>query len=146
MDGAVGLDPAAAYYVYDFWADTLVGKLPGTATLEQVLGPKHCAMLSVRKAQAVPQVLSTSRHLLQGWVDLAEVQWDGPSQRLGGVAQVIGGEPFKIVLAGNGRRAVRVAAEGARAKLEPHPAGPELGVVVLERPDNGPVAWRAEFE
>lgn len=64
--GAVGLKPAAGYYVYDFWADKLVGKLSDAAKVEMQLGPLHCAMLSLRKVQSNLQVLSTSRHVLHG--------------------------------------------------------------------------------
>ena len=143
--GAVGLDPAATYYVYDFWRDELVGKLPGTATVSRAMGPSHCAMLSVRKAQAHPQVISTSRHLLQGWVDLADVKWDAASKTLRGVAKAIGGEPFKIVLAGNGKVPGKPEANGAQARLEPHPAGADYSVLVLERPENGEVAWGVRY-
>ena len=115
--GAVGLDPAASYYVYEFWSDTLIGKFSGTAKIEKQLGPTHCAMLSIRKVQPNPQVLSTNRHVLQGWVDLANVKWDGREHSLSGVARVIGGEPFKIVVAGNGSAVTKATALGGRAKL-----------------------------
>jgi hypothetical protein len=144
--GAIGLDPATSYYVYDFWSDTLVGKFPGTARIEQRLGPSHCAMLSIRKVQSNPQVLSTDRHVLQGWVDLADVKWDAATKTLSGVAKVIGGEPFRIVLAGNGHQPLRAAASGAVARMEPHPAGGELTTLVLERKDNGTTNWSVEFE
>jgi hypothetical protein len=145
--GAIGLDSAASYYVYDFWSDTLVGKFPGTAKVEKNLGPAHCAMLSIRKVQANPQVLSTDRHVLQGWVDLADVKWDAASRKLSGVAQVIGGEPFRIALAGNGRKALRATAAGdAGARLENHPAGAGFAKLVLERKTTAAVAWTVSFE
>ena len=144
--GAIGLDPAASYYVYDFWSDTLVGKYPGTARIEKQLEPSHCAMLSIRKVQPNPQVLSTDRHVLQGWVDLADVTWDAASRKLSGVAKMTGGEPFRIVLAGNGRKQLRAAAINALARLEPHPAGGELTTLVMERKDNGATHWSVEFE
>ncbi len=143
--GAIGLDPAASYYAYDFWSDILVGKFPGTASIEKRLGPTHCAMLSIRKAQANPQVLSTSRHVLQGWVDLADVVWDRQSKSLSGVAKVIGGEPFKIVVAGNGYRAVKASVSDAQARLEKH-AVEGLFQIVLERPGNGTVPWKLDCE
>jgi hypothetical protein len=142
--GAIGLDSAASYYVYDFWSDTLIGKFPGTARIEKKLGPSHCAMLSIRKVQANPQVLSTDRHLLQGWVDLAEVKWDTASKRLSGVAKVIGGEPFKLVVANNGLSPLKVTAHDAKATLV-SASSPELSAIVLERPVNGNVAWQIEY-
>jgi hypothetical protein len=103
-------------------------------------------MLSIRKVQSKPQVLSTDRHVLQGWVDLAEVKWDAASKKLSGVAKVIGDEPFRIVLAGNGRRPIRATADGAQARLEPHPAGSGLNTLVLERKGNGATNWSVEFK
>jgi hypothetical protein len=102
-------------------------------------------MLSIRKAQPNPQVLSTSRHVLQGWVDLADVKWDNKSKSLSGVAKVIGGEPFKIVVAGNGHTVVKASAAEAQARLEKH-AVEGLFQIVLERPGNGTVSWRLDCE
>jgi hypothetical protein len=144
--GAIGLDPAASYYVYDFWSNTLVGKFPGTARIEKKLGPSHCAMLSIRKVQPNPQVLSTDRHVLQGWVDLAEVKWDAAGKKLSGIANVIGGEPFRMVLAGNGRKPLRTSANDALARLEDHPAGGDFKTLVVERKDNSKISWNIEFE
>ena len=145
VSGAMGLDPNASYYAYDFWSDALVGKFPGTGKIEKRLPPFHCAMLSVRKVQPNPQVLSTTRHLLQGWVDLADVKWDGQGRQLSGVARVIGGEPFRITVADNGGKAVKATASGAQAGLEKHSAD-GLSRVILKRPDNGGVFWRIEYE
>jgi len=144
VSGAMGLDPNAWYYAYDFWSDALVGKLPGTGKIEKQLPPLHCAMLSVRKVQPNPQVLSTTRHVLQGWVDLAKVKWDGQGRRLSGVAKVIGGEPFKITVADNGGKAVKVTATGGQAGLDKHSPG-GLSRIILKRPDNGDVFWKIEY-
>jgi hypothetical protein len=144
VDGAVGLDPSASFYAYDFWSDSLVGTFPGTARIAVRLAPTHCAMLSVRKVLPHPQVLSTNRHLLQGWIDLTDLAWDGAAARLSGVAKVIGGEPFRIVLAGNGRKPLKVTAQGARAAIEPHPAA-GLTRIVLERDDTGDVNWQVDW-
>jgi hypothetical protein len=142
--GAIGLNPSATYYAYEFWSDSLVGKFSGTEKIEKLLGPTHCAMLSIRKVEPNPQVLSTNRHVLQGWVDLANVKWDGSEHTLSGLAKVIGGEPFKIVIAGNGSNATRVKVSGGRAKLIKQRAG-GLVEIILERPDNGEVSWKVSF-
>ena len=51
-----------------------VGGLPYVnvqdARLTRELEPNHCAMISVRKVEPNPQVVSTNRHILQGWVAL----------------------------------------------------------------------------
>ncbi len=142
---AVGLDPKADYYAYEFWTDTFLGKLPGTGKIERKLGPRHCAMVSLRKVQSNPQILSTNRHVLQGWMELAGVKWDAGARQLTGTAKVIGGEPFKIVLADNGRKPVKVTATDATAKIEPHAAA-GLSLITLERTANGNAEWRVEYE
>ena len=144
--GAIGLDAAASYYVYDFWSDSLLGKFPGTATLERTLAPSACAMLSVRKAQPNPQVLSTNRHVLQGWVDLSNVQWDAAARQLTGTAKVIGGEPFRIALAGNGRKPNGSSAAAGRAHLETPPGGAGYATLVLENATTSDVAWSVTFD
>ena len=144
--GALGLDPSASYYVYDFWSDTLVGKWPGTAQVERTLGPSHCAMLSIRTVQPHPQVLSTDRHVLQGWVDLADVKWDAAAKVLSGTARAIGGEPFRIVLAGNGHKPLRASAGGALARLEKHPAGAGCVTLTVERKETGSAHWSVDYD
>ncbi len=145
-NGAIGLDPEAFFYAYDFWADRFIGRLDGTMRLEEELEPLHCAMISLRKVQDHPQVLSTNRHILQGWVDLENVKWNDATGQLSGTAQVVGGEAFRIVVANNGRTPTSVNAEGATARLEPHVAGEELSVIVLVRDSNGDVEWRLSHE
>lgn len=146
VDNAVGLDPAAKYHAYEFWSDTYLGELGGKDRLERKLAPKNCAMVSLRRKENHPQVLSTNRHLLQGWVDLAQVKWDAATKTLSGTAKVVGGEPFKIVVAANGAKGAKLSAVGAEAALAAHPASADLSVVTLARADNGEVAWRVAFE
>ena len=117
---------------------------PGTARLARTLAPSHCAMISLRRVQPHPQVLSTNRHVLQGWVELEQVHWDWAAQRLSGRAKVIGGEPFKLVVANNGLTPVKASAEQTSAVLSPA-AWPELSVLVLERPTNSDTAWEINF-
>ena len=142
---AIGLDPKASYYAYDFWSDRLIGKLPGSAKLEMELEHLHCAMVSVRKVQPNPQVLSSNRHLLQGWVDMGDVKWDSQTKQLTGTAKVIGGEPFKIVLANNGMKPTSVSAADTSAKLVAAGSG-DLTAIILERPTTGTVAWQVNYQ
>jgi len=144
--GAIGLDAAANYYVYDFWNDSLVGKFPGTAKVEKMLEPSVCAMLSVRKAQPNPQVLSTNRHVLQGWVDLSNVKWDAATRQLAGTARVIGGEPFRIVLACNGFKPAGTNTATGRTHLDTHQSGTGYATLVIENSTTSDAAWSVKFD
>lgn len=146
VSNAIGLDPSAEYHAYEFWSDSYIGKLSGTAKLERELEPNHCAMISLRKVQPNPQVLSTNRHILQGWVDLAVVRWDAAAKTLSGTAKVIEGESFKIVITRNGFKNGKVSTEDGNARLEAHPASEDLAVIVLDRPTSGDSRWQVVFE
>jgi len=58
----------------------------------------------------------------------------------------VGGEPFRIVLANNGHKAICVTAEGANARMEKHRSEESLSVTILERVDNGAATWRVDYE
>jgi hypothetical protein len=142
VNNAIGLDAKESYHAYEFWTDTYLGKLNGRKRLERELAPGHCAMISVRRALDHPQVLSTDRHLLQGWVDLADVKWDAQKKSLQGTAKVIGGESFRIVIAGNGANLKKVSVDTGTATLESHPASDELWVLAIDAPKTTEVRWR----
>lgn len=141
VDNAIGLDPASSYHAYEFWTDSYLGKLNGTDRLERELAPGHCAMISVRRALDHPQVISTDRHLLQGWVDLENVEWDARRKTLEGTAKVIGGETFRIVIAGNGSDLTEAEVDQGTATLMPHPAGDALRILAIDAPETTGVKW-----
>lgn len=145
IDNAIGLDPLESYHAYEFWSDTYLGKLAGNSRIEQRLEPNTCAMISLRKALRRPQVVSTDRHLLQGWVDLADIKWNAESKTLSGVANVIGGEPFTIIIANNGHKPVNDLESNAAFQITPFPTT-DLTRLTLSAADSAPVAWRITYE
>lgn len=136
-DSALGLDPAAEFHVYDFWNDSLVGTFKGSDMLTQKLRPGEARMLSVRKVQKNPQVVSTDRHIMQGYHELADVKWS--DKQLSGIAKLVAGEPMKIVIALNGRQPV--AASGLVVS-----ADRKLATLALESMKNDTVKWRVDFD
>jgi len=145
--GALGLDASASYYVYDFWNDVLAGTFKGSQTLTQTLRPGEARMLSVRKVQDCPQVLSTNRHLMQGVVELANVRWSAKTHVLSGQASVIEKENFKIVIACNGKKPVRlvVESEANAAAGKMYQIDNNLLVIEIESPYNTAVFWQVAF-
>ena len=106
VDGALGLKPDREYHLFDFWNHRWLGKLAGNARLEQELRPGEARMISVRECLDRPQILSTDRHVMQGFLDLQDVGWDSEKRVLTGTSKVIGGDPYRISLALNGYSAV----------------------------------------
>ncbi|MBI2301736.1 MAG: hypothetical protein HYU66_22770 [Armatimonadetes bacterium] len=153
-NGALGLDPSGEYHLCDFWNERYAGRVKGDGKLTQTLRPGEARMLSVHRVEPNPQFLSTNRHVMQGVLDLPRrPAWDGKSRTLSGSALVVGGEPFRIMLAPNGWRAVGGTAFQAvgdhgqdahvTARIEPEADG--LTTLVLTSPANAEVAWSVSF-
>src|SRR5690606_1026626 len=112
------------YYVYDFWNDRFVGLLNGGEVLEQDLRPGEARMMSIHAKKDRPQFISTNRHLMQGFVDLRDEEWDAKKRTLSGVSAVVEGDPYTVVIATNGLKAKRVKVSGGKAELQyPGPDG-----------------------
>jgi hypothetical protein len=138
--GGLGLDAERRYYVYDFWNDRLVGQFEGGARLEQELRPGEARMMSIHQVRDRPQFLSTNRHVMQGYVDLKDVSWNGAE--LKGKALVAGGDPFKIILANHGYKPVGHS-EGSR--LRELAGDDDLSELLIERPESGTVEWSVRY-
>jgi hypothetical protein len=87
----LGLDPLKEYFVYEFWSDRLLGSFTGgfgPGPLDHVF---RSQALIIRERRPHPQVVSTSRHVTGGGVDLADVRSrDEPSARHSPVAYIHG--------------------------------------------------------
>ena len=145
-NGALGLDPGAEYYLYDFWNDIFPGKVKGAHTLQQKLRGGEARMLSVHKVQDVPQFISTSRHVMQGFVDLVKKpEWDEADQALAGVSAVVANDPYELVFACNGRTPVSAMASTGKASLGWKDQQKGIAVLTLKSSVNADVRWEIQF-
>lgn len=142
--GSLGFDADESYYVYDFWNDRFVGKLVGSSTLSVKLSPRETATYSIHQVADHPQFLSTNRHFTQGMVELSDVKWNAAAKTYSGKAEVIGGEPMRIVIALNGMPPPKVeASESATAEFDE--IGNDLGLLILSTDENRSVTWNLGF-
>lgn len=142
--GSLGLADDGRYYVYDFWNNRLVGIYGGEDRLEQKLKPLQALSYSVHRLKKHPQFLSTNRHIMQGYVDLAKVVWDDEGLTYSGTAEVVGGEAFVITLAGNGFLARGVEVSEGAGRIEEGQDG--LDRLVMESGKTGTVRWVVRWE
>jgi hypothetical protein len=105
----LGLPENGEYAAFDYWSNRLLPPLKGKA---EVSLPRHgCAVWAVRRVSGHPQLLSTSRHITQGIVDVLAEKWDAEKRVLGGQSRVVGGDNYELrVLTRTGREGWRVAA------------------------------------
>ena len=103
-------------------------------------------MISVRECLDRPQVLSTDRHVMQGYLDLKEVEWDGGNRVLSGVSKVVGGDPYRVSLALNGNFPIRATCGDKETSVRLSAPQGEIVELILERPENETVEWSVSFK
>ena len=146
-EGGLGLDPAATYYVWDFWNERLVGEFAGDATLSQDLRAGEARMMALHRKLAVPQFLSTNRHLMQGYVDFSVYPvWQEAHRTLAGASIVPADEDYKIILAANGFEPAQVAASSGKASWSWIDAANGLFEVTLRSAASEEVEWSISFQ
>lgn len=94
----IGLDPAKEYAAYDFWDSKLGPTLKDR--LQVAVPAQSCLVLAVRAKANHPQVLSTSRHVTQGMMDLSEERWDASTKTLSARSKIIRGDTYEVRIAG----------------------------------------------
>jgi hypothetical protein len=137
------------YVGFDYWGNRLIP--PFSGELKTELRPSSCQIISIREVLNRPVLVSTSRHITQGIVDLIEEKWNGRAKMLSGKSKVVGADPYEIRIFAPTRewQAVRVkVAEGDRG------AGVTAGIqqggqeirVTIKSPENREVSWEVAFE
>ncbi|MGI6239114.1 MAG: alpha-galactosidase [Christensenellales bacterium] len=137
----VGVE-GGAHYVYDYWNRAFLGAY--TDGLELALRAHASRVLAVHRVQDVPQLISTSRHIAQGAMDLEAVSYDAAAQTLVGKSQVVGGEPYEVVVCAP--EDLRVFGEGNRTSTNEieHLGGPAWRLTFY--PENtGAFDWTIAF-
>lgn len=139
----------ASYVGVDYWSGALVSIHGATLTAE--LPPSGCGVIAVAPLRERPQLLGTSRHITQGFVDIGPDEWTSPV--LAGSCKLVGGDPTEL----------RISPASTRGGWKPlaaevAPADREAGVVVtmkeegglvrvtLASPTNREVRWSLRFE
>jgi hypothetical protein len=93
----LGLDANVEYVAFDFWSNKLLSPLKGRLLL--ALPSESCMVLAVRPKSMNPQVISTSRHVTQGMMDILSEHWDANSRTLHGRSRVVPGDDYELRIA-----------------------------------------------
>jgi hypothetical protein len=141
--GSLGMKADKKYYVYDFWNNALIGKLGGQDKLSVKLAKYQSLVYSVHEVKDHPQFISTNRHVMQGLMELHDVNWDRANEIYSGRADVIGGETMEIVIALNGHNAPN--ANSDRGIIDLKIIGNDLAQLKIDCKDNNTVNWSLSF-
>jgi len=90
----LGLESGGEWIAFDFWANSLTPPFKGHLT--QTVAPQSCAVLALRPVLDRPQLISTSRHITQGIVDVTDERWDPKTRTLSGLSQTVANDPYEL--------------------------------------------------
>jgi len=139
----LGLAPTTDYVAFDFWANKFIAPFHGA--LATVLPPASCRVLALRPVAANPQVISTSRHVTQGMIDLTDEAWDPATQTLSGVSRVVANDPYELrIIVPVGEKSWR-AVPGGTDKLVFTQDGPKIRAT-LAAAESSTVHWQLKFQ
>ena len=138
----IGLSPDEQYVGFDFWENEFVP--PFTGQIRSSLRPGSCRIIAVRRLHGYPQLVSTSRHVTQGLVDVVEEKWDNEKNTLMGKSRVVGGDDYELrIFAPDKWQAVSASASALTIDVEQ--SGPEVRATVKSETD-GEISWRLVFK
>jgi hypothetical protein len=148
----IGLPAADEYVAFDFWANQLLPPFRGKLRADLPAGGS-CRILAVRPKCEHPQLLSTSRHITQGIVDVTEETWDAATATLSAASKIVADDPYelRIVLPAGDKpwraRSLNLSTEskGVQIKAELKQDG-QLLRTTIRCPASVEVKWKVQFE
>ncbi len=94
----LGLAADREYLVFEFWTQSFIGKSKGSFKAPAQDPNNPVQVFAIREAREHPWVLSTTRHISQGGVDLLDEKWDNASNTLSGRSAVVAGDPYMLTV------------------------------------------------
>ena len=139
----IGLDPKIDYVAFDYWKNSLVPVIKGK--LQVTVPAQSCCVLAARPAANHPQLISTSRHITQGIVDVLDEKWDGASKTLSGRSKIVGGDPYelRIVLPDKNWSVEKTSVSAATAAFTQND---NLVRATIQSADSAEVSWTIKFK
>jgi hypothetical protein len=138
----LGLPENVPVHVYDFWNKEYLGAWENGMTVN--LSPTSCRVLTLLPATDKVQLISTSRHITQGWVDLLALNRDDAAihmpARAGSEERSVRASfrfPAREELQNQERKGTRQRGKCSRADREP----PGLGHGAVHLSRTGQLNW-----
>ncbi|HTY61411.1 MAG TPA: NPCBM/NEW2 domain-containing protein [Acidobacteriota bacterium] len=144
----LGLPSDKPLHVFDFWNKDYLGAWEAGMTLD--VAPTSCRVLTVLPSNGKIQLISTNRHITQGWVDLAELKYDDAAKAYSGKSHVIKNDPYELQFVFPRDRNFEVKSVSARAGTAGLPATfanhQGWATVKIRSSQTADVMWRVQFE
>ncbi len=137
--------PDGPVHVFDFWAGEYLGSWPRGYFVR--VPPASVRVLALLPDDGRPGLLSTSRHITQGWTEIEALARSRDGLRWRGRSRLVAGDPYELrfgVPGGESSFRVRAAAFGGRRAAVTNRRGWSTAAFTSAR--SRTVEWTVEFE
>ena len=139
--------PSGLVHVFDFWNKEYLGAWDQGMLVEAA--PTSCRLLTLVPADSGVQLVSTSRHVTQGWVDLLALKRNDSGNAFSGVSKLIKEDPYELRFAfprGTNYSIKNASAESSDGALPVKCVNHQgWAVVQITSPHTSQVQWQVEF-
>jgi len=81
-------------HVFDFWNQDYLGAWNAGILVD--VDPTSCRVLTLLADNGEIQLISTNRHITQGWIDLQQINYDAEAAVFSGTSSVIKNDPYAL--------------------------------------------------
>ncbi len=139
----LGYEDTSLIHVFDFWNKEYLGSWQKGVSFD--LPPASCRVFTLMKDNGHIQLISTNRHITQGYVDLASLKFDEKTNTFHGESKVVANNPYELYFAfprGENFVVKSVKAGDLKAEARSHQGWAE---VKFNSPKTGEVEWEVSF-
>ena len=144
----LGITGDSPVHVFDFWNEDYLGCW--NAGMQVDAAPTSCRVLTLLPDNGRIQLLSTSRHMTQGWVDLVDLQYNEDGTICSGKSRVIKNDKYQMRFAfpkGKNFRIKSVKVKSGNGRVQTVTASHQGWATVNVTPDTTTeISWKVEFE
>ncbi len=90
----LGLPGDRPVHVFDFWNGEYIGAWEAGMAIK--INPTSCRVFTLLPMSERIQLVSTNRHITQGWVDLVRLESDSDTISLSGTSRIIKNDPYQL--------------------------------------------------
>jgi hypothetical protein len=139
----LGLPGDREYLVFEFWTQKFLGTFKDSFAAPAMDQNNGMQVFAIREARQHPWVISTTRHLSQGGVDLLDERWDAGSKTLFVKSAVVANDPYLLTVhLPDGYRQVTVEVPGEKVALALRQT---IATIRIVPPATKTVAWKVNF-
>jgi hypothetical protein len=143
----LGLPTDKLVHVFDFWNKEYLGEWANGMAVPT--SPTSCRVLTLLPASDKIQLISTSRHITQGPVDLVAVSQSAAGDSFKGTSRLVKNDPYQLSFAfprGTNHVVARATARAGRSKLPVKISNHQgWATVEITSPETRKVDWEIQF-